>query len=337
MADRDTVNDRNSTTGRSIPFQLRAVRAWFAALSAVAPCAAEWHAARIFFTPKHRPGGGPGTIAGDEGEAFTVDAGGSRVACWSCGRGPTVLLVHGWGGSSRDWDGLAPRLVAAGYRVVLFDGPAHGASSGRRTTLPRMARAIHAIADHVAMGRGGRYEPLEAVVAHSFGGAAAVLAARDGLAVRDLVLLAPVAEPMSFVDEVAGALGLSPARTAGMVERIRVAAGGDLSRIDVVRAIAGSTLPGLVVHDHGDARVPYGQGSAIADAWPRARFVTTRGLGHRGILHDACVLDLVVSHLQRAPNPATPPAPAPPRRPRPGAEEDRSAVLVTVRGEAVPR
>ena len=42
--------------------------------------------------------------------------------------GPTVLLVHGLGGSADDWRNLAPWLAKAGYRVYLPDLPGYGRS-----------------------------------------------------------------------------------------------------------------------------------------------------------------------------------------------------------------
>ena len=289
---------KNSTIGRSIPFRLRAVRGWFAALQAVAPALAERHATRIFFTPGRRRWE-PGPLAGVDPEPFRLRVGRDRVEGWSYGRGPTVLLVHGWGGCAGDWAALAERLVESGYRAVLADLPAHGRSGGRRTTLPEMARALHALAHEATFSSADPFEPLEAVVAHSFGAAAAALAVAEGLLTRSLVLVAPVAHPMTFVNPVVRALGLSPARRAGMVERIRIVAGGDLSRIDVVRA-AGALQPrGLVVHDRDDATVPWGHARDIADAWTGARFVSTDGLGHRGVLRSGAVLDLLTGFVAR--------------------------------------
>ena len=54
------------------------------------------------------------------------------------------------------------------YRVVTFDGPAHGDSPGRLTNLVHFSKAIRAIINRL----GG----VEAIIAHSFGGAAAVFA-----------------------------------------------------------------------------------------------------------------------------------------------------------------
>lgn len=284
-----------STTGRSIDWKHRLIRSWFAALARVSPRLAGRHAARIFFTPHRRARIAPGVLGGIRPDEFSVRVDGTRVRGWSYGRGPAILLVHGWGGCAADWAELAPPLAAAGYRAVLVDLPAHGRSGGRRTALPDMVRALHAIACELTFGPGDGFIPFEAVVAHSFGGAAAVLAAREGLVARRLVLLNPVGDPMSFADPVAHALGLTRESRAEMRERIRIRAGGDLSRIDVVRAAAALTIPGLVIHDADDATVPCAQGRAIARAWPGARFATARGLGHRGVLKDPAILATVAS------------------------------------------
>ncbi|HEU4558052.1 MAG TPA: alpha/beta fold hydrolase [Longimicrobium sp.] len=268
---------------------------WFAALATLSPSLAATHASRIFFKPHRRTRSAPGVMGGAEPAEFRIRSGRDQVVGWSYGDGPTVLMVHGWGGSAADWSALAPRLIEAGYRVVLFDFPAHGRSSGVRTALPDMVRALHSVAHELAFGPGGAFEPVEAVVAHSFGGAAAVLAAREGLLARRLVLVNPVGDPMSFAEPVAHALGLSRATRAGMLERIRVRAGGDLRRIDVVRAAIDLPLPGLVIHDRDDARVPYAQGRAIARAWPNARFVTTEGMGHKGALSSEAVLGAIAA------------------------------------------
>lgn len=273
------------------------IRGTMAFLGAVAPEVAAAVAARMFFTPPRRAGGAPGTLAGVAPEAFRARANGARIECWSYGRGPAVLLVHGWGGIAADWSALAERLVSSGRRVVMFDMPGHGLSAGRQSSLPEMARAIHAVAWEASAAPGGGMEPLHAVVGHSFGGAAAAVAVRDGLLTRSLALVAPVAYPMSFVAAAADSLGLTPRVRRGLERRVVARVGGDLSRIDVVAAVGGCALPGLVVHDRGDARVPWEQGRALAEAWRGAELVTTTGLGHRGVLRDPAVLQMLAAHV----------------------------------------
>jgi pimeloyl-ACP methyl ester carboxylesterase len=44
------------------------------------------------------------------------------------GQGQAVVLLHGLASNARIWDGVAPRLVGAGLRVVALDQRGHGAS-----------------------------------------------------------------------------------------------------------------------------------------------------------------------------------------------------------------
>ncbi|MFZ6029405.1 MAG: alpha/beta fold hydrolase [Chloroflexota bacterium] len=51
-----------------------------------------------------------------------------RIYSVARGRGPAVILVHGWAASHRDWDGVRPHLVQCGYRVYALDLLGHGRS-----------------------------------------------------------------------------------------------------------------------------------------------------------------------------------------------------------------
>jgi pimeloyl-ACP methyl ester carboxylesterase len=59
-----------------------------------------------------------------------TDVGGYRIHYYALGSadGPIVVLVHGLGGRSEDWEKLAPFLAKAGYRVYLPDLPGFGQS-----------------------------------------------------------------------------------------------------------------------------------------------------------------------------------------------------------------
>ena len=284
----------NSTTGRSpsIPLALRAVRAWFRVAAAVAPRAAERQAASLFLTPKRKrarglvmedPAAGRFALAVREGEL--------EVAAWSWGRGPTVLLAHGWGGSAADMAPLAAALDAAGYRAVLFDFPAHGRSPGRRTNMLEWLRALRAVA--AAVG------PVHALAGHSFGGAAVALAlAEGGVEARGAVLLAPALSPASFVDQFTGMIGLPPARAQGMVDHITRTIGRAPASLNARQAAEGVRVPALVVHDPADREVPWAHGESIAKAWSGSRLLRAEGLGHTRLLRDERTLAAAVDFIQ---------------------------------------
>jgi pimeloyl-ACP methyl ester carboxylesterase len=260
--------------------------AWIRGLARVWPPAADRILVRRFLTPRRRrtPGAGP-----RQGAPRFVKDGRVRIATWSRGRGPTVLLCHGWEGSAAAWEPMARALVAAGYRVVTFDMPAHGRSSGQRTSVAGMARAARVVAASVG--------PLHAVIGHSAGGTAAALALRDGLRADRAVLLAPTRRPADYLHTIVRAIGLPDDRATAAIACVYKEIGAAPARLDAVAAVAGLTPPGLVLHDRDDAYVPWTDGREIATAWPGCRFIETHGLGHGRLIEDEGVAYEVVRFL----------------------------------------
>jgi pimeloyl-ACP methyl ester carboxylesterase len=203
-----------------------------------------------------------------------------------------VLLVHGWGSCGGHLGQFAAPLVAAGCSVVAFDAPGHGASGWGISSLPEFARSV------LAAGR--RWGPLHAVIAHSLGSAAAVLAARWGLEPARVALLAAPAHPASWISPFAQALDLDADVVARMRERMERRLAFRWDQLDVVAAAREARAPALVVHDRDDPVVPWTDGAAVAAAWPGATLVTTRGLGHRNVLCDPEVVRMVTDFVTGA-------------------------------------
>ena len=85
------------------------------------------------------------------------------------GQGETVLLLHGAGGATHSWRGLAP-LLATGHRVVMLDLPGQGFSrAGRRERF-----GLDAVAEDIAALCVQQDWHPAAVIGHSAGGAIAL-------------------------------------------------------------------------------------------------------------------------------------------------------------------
>ena len=66
------------------------------------------------------------------GEPRTVDVAGLRWAVRAAGSGPLLLLLHGFTGSGRSWEGgLAETAIDSGFRVIAPDLPGHGGTAWR--------------------------------------------------------------------------------------------------------------------------------------------------------------------------------------------------------------
>ncbi|MFO0756016.1 MAG: alpha/beta fold hydrolase [Byssovorax sp.] len=253
----------------------------------MAPGPVERLSAEMFFRPmRARREAVMPAVHGRPVTRFTVASGEYELAAWSWGEGPTVLLVHGWEGRAKQLLPFVAPLLAEGFRVVTFDQPAHGGSTGRRVTVLDMASAARDVARDVAPLI-GLPTGLHGVVAHSLGGTATALALHQGLSAKRVVLLAPAAEPSHFARRAASELGLSAPLSDGMLRRVLAQLGSDLAAIDVRSLAPSFDVPALVMHDPEDRDVPWEHGRGIAEAWPGARLAPLHGLGHRRLLADA--------------------------------------------------
>jgi pimeloyl-ACP methyl ester carboxylesterase len=293
MTDIEYLSLMNSTIVRSPePRLLPLVRAGARALSALAPPLAAALAERLFLTPpRHRrPAAETALLASARARPMYV--GGRRIEIWRWGSGPTVLLVHGWGGRGAQLGALVPPLVERGFSVVAFDAPGHGAADGGLVTIPEMTAALR----EVAAWRGR----LAGLVAHSVGATVATRALYEGLEAGAAVFLAPASELVGPAASFAQRLGFSRRVGELMRERIERRIGKPWSAFDVAALAPALTLPLLVIHDREDGEVPWQHGRIIAHDWAGpAELVTTGGLGHRRILHDPEVVAAAVAFLSR--------------------------------------
>jgi uncharacterized protein (TIGR04551 family) len=60
-------------------------------------------------------------LPGAPADATFVDVDGVHVHYRDEGTGPAVVMIHGFGGSLEHWSGVAPKVAAAGHRVIRID------------------------------------------------------------------------------------------------------------------------------------------------------------------------------------------------------------------------
>jgi pimeloyl-ACP methyl ester carboxylesterase len=278
---------------RAMAAQLARIRRGLRLAERLHPALAAWMAGRLFISPRrHRRPEREAALLRDA-ERLTMRAGGKRLAAWSWGAGPAVLLVHGWEGRGSQMAAFAAPLVARGHRVVALDGPAHGDSEGRTTTLPEFGAAL--LDAEQALGG------LHGLVAHSFGAASASYALCRGLAPTRLVYVGPASGAEGAVSRFTAMVGASEPVLERMRLQLERRTGARLAELVTERLCTGHAQPPLLVmHDGGDREVPVEEARAIAAHWRGAELVVTTGLGHRRILRDADVVARAVEFLTGA-------------------------------------
>lgn len=211
---------------------------------------------------------------------------------WGAADCPAVLMVHGWGARAIHMGRMIRPLVAAGLRVVAFDAPAHGESSGRRTDVVEFAGSVNCVARHVG--------PLRAVISHSFGAAMAQLAARDwGLAAKRHVLVSSFEHCGWFCDAFGRYAGLAPRIVERMQQMMVERHNGrfEWGKTSVVEMLRRQPSPVLLIHDEDDEEVPFSHSLALRGACRNAELLATRGLGHHRLLGDRAVIGRIVQFV----------------------------------------
>jgi len=271
---------------------VHAVRGCMAAHDRVSPHLAARVGYRFLSVPpRHRPRPDEDRLRA-EAQEWRIAFGRRWLHCYGWGRGPVVLLAHSWGGRGTQFGPWIAPLRSAGFRVVAFDYPAHGRSTGGDTDMVEMAEAIAAVSQ--TCGR------LHAVVGHSLGAATSLLAMRDfGLRAGAFVSIACLSD-FAWIAEVAGDfLNLRPELRRRMrnllVARHRGrVAWENLSIADILRS---TPIKALLVHDRDDREVPIAHALALSEAAADATLLTTTDLGHRRILKDRQVIDAALAFI----------------------------------------
>jgi pimeloyl-ACP methyl ester carboxylesterase len=229
-------------------------------------------------------------------EPFEVEWAHGTVRGLAFGEGPVVYLVHGWGGRGDQFATFVEPLVEAGYRAVLFDAPSHGGSDPgafgpRSTTGVEFAKALDAVF--------ARFGPADAVIAHSMGAIATMLALNYGwLGADRLVFVAPMCGFATVMDDFQALLGFGPRTRRRAEARVwrQVGLHPDSFELRHLWRQMPEPLPALVVQDTRDPQVSFDEVAEVAGVLG-AEVVVTTGLGHNRVLHDTDTVGRVLEFL----------------------------------------
>ncbi len=274
------------------PFALKVIRWVYPKAERIAPHAAHRYFTKLFFTPFRYEAPEKEKKAETFAVKFSLEAAGKRIQCYSWGEGKPVLVVHGWAGRATQFRRFVKPLNAAGFKVVGFDGPAHGNSEGKTTTITEFEEVMHKML--AAIGK-----PV-AVIAHSFGGGAVLYSVMNGLPVTRLINIASPSIGDEIINTYIGALRGSPDTGTFFKEYIKKTYGKSFDEFTSSYFIRHLPAPVdlLLVHDEGDKEVSIRQAEQIVTLYPSARLLKTKGLGHTRILKDDHVIRSCVTFIK---------------------------------------
>ena len=228
-------------------------------------------------------------------ESISIHLTDKNLPVYSWGKGPLVVLMHGWSGSGTQFRYFIPALVAAGYQVITFDAPAHGQNVGRQSHLLEFTNTLLAIQQQVG--------EVNTVIAHSLGAMAATLAIQKGLKAQHLVMMAPHLDVQKMFESYSELLNLRPVLAKRFYDLIGQKMYEILDQQDPwailnpPALLNDKTPTGMLVYDQEDEEVDAVLLAEIEITWKDCTSLKTKGLGHNRILKDEAVIQSVLSYL----------------------------------------
>ena len=239
------------------PLILKFVRWFFPLLEKTVPYLAHQYFIKIFFTPLKYKTPEKELVWEEKAQKFSVLASGKRIQCYSWGRGPVILLIHGWAGRCTQFRKFIEAFTELGYRVVGFDGPAHGKSEGKKTSIDEFYEALKSI--YKVTG-----DPV-AVICHSFGGSAALFSAKQGLPVKKLINIASPTIGDEIINTYLRTINASPSTGEYFKKYVTRKTGktfDDYTSLSFIKHIK-QDLSLLLVHDENDTEVYLSHAEAL--------------------------------------------------------------------------
>lgn len=273
---------------------LKLFRLMFRLLDIIYSSMAARVAVAVFYSPRKYPAAMWEKAGMAHGKSDRLFFDGEHLDATVWGSGPTVLLVHGWQGRRSQLAKIAVDLTENGYRVVAFDGPAHGSSAKKRTTLVQFAEAVERASE--------QFGPFHAIVGHSFGAAAAAIAMRKGVRAECAVLISC---PFSLRHVVSGFAKLvalpsrSHEKMYPLMERLHRCPERQLSFESIGPDLE---TPCLLIHDETDQYIPFKDAELVSLTIDGAELIRTKGLGHMRILQDEGVVKRVSQFVCKSKN-----------------------------------
>lgn len=180
------------------------------------------------------------------------------------GRRPAIVAIHGWGGNAETLLPLAQPLHEAGFALLLIDARCHGQSDEDSfASMPRFAEDLGHAIDWLK--RRDDVDPQAiAVIGHSVGAAASLLAASRRKDIAAVVSIAAFTHPVAMMRRWFAAKGI-PYRPIGwvMLRYVEWVIGHRFDDIAPINTIRRVQCPTLLVHGGEDATVPVSEAHTL--------------------------------------------------------------------------
>lgn len=220
---------------------------------------------------------------------------GGELQAYTLGRGPTVVLVHGWSGGAYQFFPMMLGLSQIGFRAIAFDHFAHGHSAGKQASLHSLVVATETVLRMAKRQTGN--EGLVGAVGHDLGCVAIANAEPRLLENTALLLISPIYNLRDYFARQIRMPGLHPELAARYMQRLEHSSHMEYDKMHLAVKLVPYADRTVIAHDKSDSVSSYVDSVKFCGKHPLTKLNVTKDLGHERIIHSESVWQQLKSHL----------------------------------------
>lgn len=272
----------------SLLLMLFAYRVYFALLFQLKPRLGARKAVDRFATPFTNKLRAKERVMLGKAQKETISYRGIPVRTYTWGSGTkTALLVHGWEANGGSLGAFVEPLTEKGYKVISFDGPAHGNSGGKQTNLFHFGDLVAGLI---------RQHAPEVLITHSFGSGSSIYAlySNQNFHIRKMVMVTTPDRMDDIFSEYTRLMKINRKGQEAIYDHLYSLFGIRVEDLTVSSIAAECNISELlIIHSPSDRILPFSCAENVAAGFPGARLEAPENMGHYKILWHPSTIEKV--------------------------------------------
>jgi predicted alpha/beta-fold hydrolase len=210
------------------------------------------------------------------------------------GKGPVVVMVHGWGGGAYQFFPLMRGLAQIGFSALAFDHLGHGLSDAKAATLQQSIATTNEVLTFV---REKMPSGLTALVGHSSGCITIANAQNHLIKDMPLFMISPVFNFRVYFLKRLNSLNFPSALIKQYATQITKMYKQLYARLELARHLDQYADVTVIAHDQNDNLSPVSDSIKFCKTYPMTRILITKEYDHSRIINSESVWQELKSHL----------------------------------------
>ncbi len=277
-----------------LPLAIRILRFYFSTIGKLTPTLTNKLLIKLFSTPQTKKVRQRETVVLKGALHKRLKIEGHDIQIYEWGKGDKIAyLLHGWEGNGGSMGAFVSSLSQMGYKIVTFDGPAHGKSSGKLSNMMEFAKIFNGVVQE--------YGPAEIIIAHSFGTGVALYSAIEfDIKPKGIALLSGTNKIEDIFLEFSELMNLDKKQEKSLFNFITNYYAMNVKDMVMSEYAKRSGIPNaLLIHDKGDKVIPFSNTEALAKDWPAAKILQVENTGHYKMLWAPEVVNATIAFFSQ--------------------------------------